>query len=278
MAKQVIKQAPAREREASLMIVTGKKGVGKTYLSLTVINKYIQDTPSRKGRKVLIFDANGEYTQFKMLALADVGRFAQQQKIEVRRIMPLNPDGSPMGVNEMVKAMGYVLENYRGGLLVLEDINRYTSGTSGNELVSSITTNRHKSMDIIMHLQSLRRISPIMWQNVNVVRFHAQIDDVAGAKNKIPNYEIVKIAQNLVNARHYAKKDIRFYCYILLEENLIKGAFSKQEFQEAIREYIQAHPAELRRATNMFDNDGKKIERSKAMDFVISEKMKYFGN
>jgi Mrp family chromosome partitioning ATPase len=119
MAKQLT-AAEKKEREASLMLVTGMKGVGKTFLTLFLINKYIQDTASRKGRKVLIFDANGEYTQFKRLALEDVGRFAQQQKIEVRRIMPLNPDGSPMGVKEMVKTMGYIMENYRGGLLLTD--------------------------------------------------------------------------------------------------------------------------------------------------------------
>jgi hypothetical protein len=117
-----------------------------------------------------------------------------------------------------------------------------------------------------------------MWQNVNVVRFHYQIDDVSGAKNKIPNYEIVKIAQTLVNIRHYDKKDIRFYCYVLLEENLIKGAFTRDEFQLACRRYIMDHPAELRRVINQFDDTGKKVERLKAMDFAITEKMKYFGN
>lgn len=53
-----------KKREPLLVIATGTKGVGKTYTTCKVIEKYIQDNhvTGKKARKVLIFDTNEEYS------------------------------------------------------------------------------------------------------------------------------------------------------------------------------------------------------------------------
>ena len=62
---------PGNEREAGMMCTTGVQGVGKTYQNMHIISKYVTDKIATKvkGRKVLIYDTNGEYTEqeFKKL-------------------------------------------------------------------------------------------------------------------------------------------------------------------------------------------------------------------
>jgi hypothetical protein len=51
-------------RECGMMCITGIQGVGKTYQNMHLIAKYAMDKIYNQveGRKVLIFDTNGEYT------------------------------------------------------------------------------------------------------------------------------------------------------------------------------------------------------------------------
>jgi hypothetical protein len=56
-------------REPQLIIATGTKGVGKTFKTCQLIQEYL--TPDikigKKPRKVLIFDANGEYSNEELI-------------------------------------------------------------------------------------------------------------------------------------------------------------------------------------------------------------------
>ena len=69
------------------MVVTGQKGVGKTYTSTQDILPYMQG-----GRKVLIYDANMEYEQYKAIGLDDLRKFTMQKRIECRRVLPRMQD------------------------------------------------------------------------------------------------------------------------------------------------------------------------------------------
>ena len=73
------------QREPILMVATGQKKVGKTYTTTQLIEQYIRSNPTtgKKARKVLIYDVNMEYTQFKAIALKDVKRYTLQQRVEV---------------------------------------------------------------------------------------------------------------------------------------------------------------------------------------------------
>ena len=48
-------------REALLGVAVGKKGIGKTYTTLSVINQYIKGGLNIKPRRALILDVNDEF-------------------------------------------------------------------------------------------------------------------------------------------------------------------------------------------------------------------------
>lgn len=231
-------------REPILVVATGQKKVGKTYTTTKLIDQYTRSNPQngKEGRKVLIYDVNMEYTQFRAIALKDVKRFTMQKKIEVRRVLPRLDDGSIAKMDEMMAIMAEILDSFAGGLLVLEDINRYLIGTQTQEIIGTITTNRHRDLDIIIHLQSLAALTPRLWQNTSVIRFHKQQDLIDRYKPRIPYFEQLKIAEFLVN-NQYFKGNERFFCYVSGEEGYIRGEFSKLSLLEACKEYVDQYAA-----------------------------------
>jgi len=267
------------KREPILMIVTGQKGVGKTYTTIQMIAQYIRDNPQteKAGRKVLILDSNMEYAQFQAIAVKDVKKFSLQKKIEVRRVLPLLVDGRKAGSMELMGIMSDILESFAGGLLILEDINKYLIGTQTQDIVSTLTSNRHVDLDIIIHLQSLAAVTTRMWQNASVIRFHRQQDEIDRYKQRIPYFELLKIAEILVEKQYFEHNDKRFYCYVSGEESYIKGDFSNVDFREACVEYIQFYPKKLNRIKASFK--GEKDAREKAINKLANDlEFKFNGN
>src|SRR3972149_721804 len=265
-------------RDAIIIIAVGKIKVGKTFTTLQQIVKYVNGNPQtgKVGRKVLIYDANMEYTQYKAIALKDLKRFTMQKAIEVRRVLPRLPDGRIATIDEMMTIMAEILESFAGGLLVLEDINRYMIGTQTQEIIGTLATNRHRDLDIIIHLQSAAAITTRMFQNCAFVRFHKQMDSIDRYRNRIPYFEVFKIAQILVDNK-YDSGDIRFYCYVSGENGFIRGNFSKKDFREACERYAVHYSENLR----IYINDFGKVKdaRQKAIEKVTSElEKKYYGN
>ena len=97
------------EREAHLEVVTGQMGVGKSYITLNkIIAEYIKGA---NAKKVLIYDVNMEYTQFKTIALKDVKRFTMQKAVEVRRVVPRMEDGSSANIDQMIEILTEILKS-----------------------------------------------------------------------------------------------------------------------------------------------------------------------
>lgn len=263
-------------REPILMCATGKKGVGKTYTTLKSIDDYVKDNhkTGKKGRKVLIYDINMEYTMYKAISTKDIMKFSRQSKVEVRRVLPIMDNGKVANLSEMVDLLNIIITKFRGGMLVLEDINRYLIASKTPEVIGLLATNRHRDLDIICHFQSLSALDPRMWQNTAFVRFHAQIDDIKRYAQRIPNYEMFKIAQCLVDYM-YLNIDKRFYCFIATDDNYITGNFTKMDFQRACRSYLEVEPKRVNEVQKRY---GKGVNtRQKAIDFVVSELMqKYY--
>ena len=61
-----------------------------------------------------------------------------------------------------------ILEKFKGGLLLIEDISKYISDSLPQDIVGNICTNRHNDLDIIIQLQSVGRITPKLLQNLNL--------------------------------------------------------------------------------------------------------------
>jgi len=182
-------------REPILMCATGKKGVGKTYTTMQLIKEYIKPNKKtgKKARKVLIYDINMEYTEFKAISVKDIPTFTRQSKIEVRRVLPMLDNGKMASLSDMLVILNQIIENFRGGMLILEDINRYLIASKTTDVIGLLATNRHRDLDIICHFQSLSALDPRMWQNTTFVRFHYQIDDVKRYAQRLPNFEMFKI-------------------------------------------------------------------------------------
>ena len=165
---------------------------------------------------------------------------------------------------------------YRGGLLVLEDINKYLTETKDAKIIGALTTNRHRDLDIYIHLQSLSALTTRMWQNCNVIRFHYQLDDIDRYKARIPFYELLKIAQLMVNEKYF-NGDERFFCYVMCQQNKIKGAFSKKDFIVACRMYLELHPAKVKSIMQKYGKGyDSKVKATKECIFELYKK--YYGN
>jgi hypothetical protein len=123
-------------REAGMCVCAGAQGTGKTYQTMHTIKAYIKDKIDIKvkGRKVLIYDTNGEYTQnqfernnipnfqVKSIAIRDVGAWSRSNLSECRRI-----DAKDLGIClkkvvafEGEPALHDVLDSHPDKLILLE--------------------------------------------------------------------------------------------------------------------------------------------------------------
>ena len=114
-----------KPREAKMMLVAGRKGVGKTYQTLCHISNYLKTTSIKQGRKVLIFDVNNEFGNIRedhknpsfpnigLIKLGQVPAFSKINKAVARRVSVFKDDGQRMSLSEMAQALGYILEHYK---------------------------------------------------------------------------------------------------------------------------------------------------------------------
>ena len=247
-------------REAGMMTCTGVQGVGKTYQNMHIIKEYVIDKfyNNVKGRKVLIFDTNGEYTKeefekndipnfnAKKISLSDIGKWSRTEIAECRRI-----DGKFLSIKEKKDSVEYVLRHLRNCMLVLEDINTYIlSVTFMEEIVGGLVNLRHRAVDVLISYQSLRPVEPRIWQNSKWVRMHYQADDVNDIKNKVSSPQLFKIAQIIVNNRYF-HGDKRFFVYIHNFDNKIEGRFTKKEFFSACQKYVNSNRKYIKEFMNM---------------------------
>lgn len=272
-------------REPIMILASGVKRVGKTYQTCHEIQDYITPKPNREARKVLIYDVNREYNDeqirengctwsAKVLDIKDLPAFARQKRVEVRRILAVDEYGKRLPTPKMVERLNEILQVYTGGLLLLEDINKYLVGNSSVDIVGMMATNAHVDLDIYIHLQSLAKLTTTMWQNSAVVRFHKQLDRVKRYEDRLSNPQLFHVAQKLVDME--CMKNKRFFVYIHIEENIIRGKFSKKTFQLACYSYLLDNQKMISAAQQRFGGGIK--SRNKAISYLINDLMKYYGN
>lgn len=271
------------QRESGMMTIAGIQGVGKTYLNMHTIRDYVKDKfyNGVKGRKCLIMDTNGEYTQSqferndvnnfnpKRIALKDIPEWSKSDLIECRRI-----DAKSVGIKDKKTILEYLIKNYRNGMLVIEDINTYIiSVTHMEEIVGGLVNLRHRAVDVLISYQSLRPVEPRIWQNSRWIRMHYQADNVSDIKGKLPNPSLFKIAQIIVNNRYHSG-DKRFFVYIHNFQNKVEGKFTKKEFLNACIEYLNANKKLVKEYSEM-----KNVSIDEAMNFQAQSYMnQYYGN
>ena len=268
-------------REPKLGVAVGKKGVGKTYTTTKIISEYINGSATVQPRRVLILDVNDEFENIKGISVNDIKKFSMHPKVEARRIRPFNDDGSKLTLRDISDILFKILNDFRGGLLLIEDINKYISDHLPNDLVGAICTNRHSNMDIIMHFQSIGRITPKIWQNLNWIRFHKNSDSVDTHKRKFEDkHEYLKIAECMIS-KAYKSGDERFYLYVDLDYEKIYGEFSPAMLKDAIDEYVGDNYNKLiAPKLNRRDSSGKKAANPREVIMTVKDDLyrDYNGN
>lgn len=239
--EQAKKEAKELEgREPICMLCLGEKGVGKTFTSLKFFEEvYTKTTPQKAGMKLLIFDTNQEFENVDPIRFQDIEAFKKQTLIEMRRLLPKDPETlRDLGMDGKADLLERLLDQEvpRNMGLFLEDYNSYVIGAQSKKMIDLLTTNRHKALDLFIHLQTFRAVPPRIWGNVNILRLHNTGDGCEQIKDKVKNYKMTKVANILVANK--VKQDPRFYVYFNYDNKKITGKFTRDEIMEAAWEYI----------------------------------------
>ena len=272
------------KRHAGMQITSGFQGVGKTYLNMHIIAKYVKDkiTTKVKGRKVLIIDTNGEFTKDQFnengipnfnpvnIGIKDVAHWSISDIVECRRI-----DIKSLSIPEKKNLVINALKDFKNGMLVLEDINTYImSATHMEEIVGGLVNLRHRGVDILISYQSLRAVDPLMYRNSRWVRMHYQVDSIDDIIGKIPNPSLYKIAQLIVNDKYLNQGEKRFYLYIQNADQNLRGAFSKADFKKAVRKYIFLNKKMIKDFMLM-----EQVKEDQAIEMLMRQYYnQYYGN
>lgn len=226
-------------REAVTILAIGEKGVGKTFTSMNFFkDNYIKTIGPKKGRKVLIFDTNGEFPDIEPLHFEQIKYFNQQKVVEIRRVLAVDPvTYKPLGVDGKARLLERIFEEQtpRDMGVFLEDLNSYITQTTSKQMIDVLTTNRHKAIDLFIHLQTFRAVPPRIWGNVNLIRLHKTGDGVRQVLNKVRNAKLTEVAYNIVEEK--CKQDIRFYVWIDYDNRCITGKFKYSDLVNAATEY-----------------------------------------
>jgi hypothetical protein len=247
---EVKKSIKSKEREAGMMTIAGLQGVGKTYGNMHMIKEYVKDKFHNgvKGRKFLIFDTNGEYTQeqfeendipgfpVRKIAMKDIAEWGRSSIVECRRI-----DAKNLSIKEKKECVEYIIKVLRNSGLAVDDINNFIlSVTHMEEIVGGLINLRHRAVDVLISYQSLRPVEPRIFQNSRWIKLFRQTDHMNDIRGKIPNIALFRIAQIIVDTRYFAG-DKRFHVYIHNFLNKIEGDFTKKEFLDACDKYVNAN-------------------------------------
>jgi hypothetical protein len=282
-------------------------GGGKSYTTQKTIEQYAQAHPNRT---VLIFDPNFEDTyaqyptvNFDILEIQEARANEKKHNTRIvtksekllgslspgiKRIIPYTKFKQQMTQPQMLLTMITICQNFRGGLALFEDINRYTISFEKTEIQSSFKAIRHNSADCIMHLQSLNPLRPIHYESTRVIRMHYDGVSLEKIKNKVANfYTILRIAQLAIDAYYNKAMELerlnpnwesdpklkekilsykRFYLYVFLKDRYIKG-ITKAEFIKACNEFLDENPSEYRTDLTKATQNNK----SKSFNKVVIE-------
>ncbi len=285
------------KREVRLIIVTGRKRIGKSNETL----RHLFMDYLTQGRKFIIFDTNNEYGKYeiympdgsikifpiKKIRHRDIISFCQQTKIEPVRVIPVNDNGTPMTPEEIEKSLLYILRTFRGGALLIEDLNNIIGDSLPVAVSGALVNNAHRDCDVFVHMQSVGRILPKMVQNIDIVRLHFQFDGMENSAEKLKSeYEIYQIAQNIVNKQYKAAlptkgPGMRAFVFIDRLEQRLRGAFSQRMLYDAIEEYLHNDGSRVRRMLKRTDpSTGRKLYTYDQAVKAIGMKLvhEYYGN
>jgi len=289
---------PSPERQTLIMLVIGMTGVGKSYATIFEIIAYVRDNmkTGKRGRRAYLFDVNVEPDYVKYFPRTVAPDALQSVTMpECRRVLPINPNGTAMDDAQMRGMAVHLANNVKNGLLILEDVDNYYRGSKGREISKLFTSYRHRSQDVILTHQSLSPVQTIEFQNCTMIRLHKTVDSVDRIADRVPNYEILKISELIIDEQfqlaeqyfrdghlteeQYQKR--RSYCVLInVRTNRIIGKFSKECFRRNTKKYLNLNKKKIKDYIdmNVDDETGKPTySRTQAIEKLIDElEMRYF--
>lgn len=262
------------ERQPMVLLVVGETGVGKTRRNKLEIRRYLQDMPSigKAGRPVLAFDTNDDdYPEFSSVS---PDHLHQVKAIKPRRIRPFNVDGSPMTHEEKKEVVKKIVSRFRGGLVVLDDIDHYMAGAKGQAIISALVSVRHMGVDLLLCHQSASKLTTTSWEASNFIRFHHIVDSVTRYKNRIPNYPIIRIAQIIVNEQYNKASQAFALGKITKKEAIIHKSFCVYVNTRALKIIGCSKGAFIRATIKFINQEESSLIRSMMNEWTFGKKSK----
>jgi hypothetical protein len=164
-----------------------------------------------------------------------------------------------MTTTELVTTAITICKFYRNGMLILEDINKYTGYSYKQDLVGMFIGLRHLGVDLVLHFQNLRAVPSRIWQNMTYLRWHKQSDSIFKIKDRIGNFELFAIAEQIVDYKY--QSDEHYYLWLNNLKNRMEGV-PPEDFREGATRYLLANPAVLSRLKSEINADGSKKYKS----------------
>ncbi len=211
--------------------VFGETGGGKSYQTKIEVVHYTRTIPGVKnGRPVLIFDTNGEYTDFPVISLDHLSDFKEPV---VKRI-------NARGWSDDEKKKGSLIgaKKFKMGLYLVDDIDKFAPFETDKEFTSLMMGGRHEGVDLMLCHQSLDMGTTIFYRNALGLRLHNQASNDSALQGKCEKHlMILNIAQHIVNTQYMLGNE-RFFVTINLRKKKIHGVSNKQCFINACKAYL----------------------------------------
>lgn len=199
--------------ETYITSVIGGVGIGKTFNNVEGAKIYAKDNlrTGKRGRKVLILNFQNEdgYSKFKTLppTREAIIRFVNQKTVEIRQIISIDVDGSPMTGARKVEVMKLVLQNFRNGLAIFDDIDGYAAygSSSDKDLIGMLMGLRHRGCHILFAHQAWRKMGVAEVENLRYIRLHKAMDTPASMpkqKSETLDLDMCMIAHYLVEMQY----------------------------------------------------------------------------
>jgi hypothetical protein len=109
---------------------------------------------------------------------------------------------------------------------------------------------------------------------MNIMRFHKNVESVERHKMKFPDkYEMMRIAEIIVN-NEYHKGNNRFFAYVDMDEEKIRGDMSNEIIEAGILQYVYEKNSEIIKPYLFQKENGKKKYNQETATKEVCERLK----
>ena len=210
-------------------LVIGRIGSGKSEETLRQLKE-------EKIRNTIIFDINRDpiYAEYILISHDQVASFLMQDNGTIGRIEPYIGE-KRMSIDETALMVNKLLITVKHGVLFLEDIAFYANPQLLGTLELKDKSYQKDKLSVICIFTSINSIPLQLLKDANIIRLHKLIDNIDKFKDKVPNFEILKVAEILL-AKKTRKK--RYFNCTIQQWKYLDGDFSKREYIDAHLEYL----------------------------------------